>query len=179
MKKKTLFSLAGMCLLLLSSVAAIGQLTNARVRQSQDFTFVRKPTQKNSVDFLRRNEINAAALRSFGRSYKNVTDEKWYESLDGFVALFSMRDINYQVMYTKKGDWMGTIRSYQESNMSPDVRHLVKRTYYDYDINLVQEIEKPLNPTTYIIQLIGKTEIIKLAVCNDELTVLQTFTKSE
>ena len=179
MKKKILFGLAGICLLLISSLVAIGQLTNAGVRQSEDFTFARKPTQNNSVDFLRRNEINAAALRSFVRSYKNVTDEKWYETPGGLVAVFSMRDINCQVMYTKKGDWTGSIRSYQENNLCRDVRHLVKRTYYDYDINLVQEIERPLNPTTYIIQLIGKTEIIKLAVCNDELTVLQTFKKSE
>jgi len=179
MKRKTLWALAGICLLLISSVVAIGQLTNAGVRSSEDFTFARKATQKNSADFLRRNEINAAVLRSFIKAFKNVTDEKWHESPDGFVAMFTLRDINYQVMYTKKGDWTGTIRSYRENDLSPDVRHLVKRTYYDYDINLVQEIDKPLNPATYIIQLIGKTEILKVGVCNDEMTVLQTFKKSE
>lgn len=164
---------------MISSGVAIGQLTNAGARPSEDFTFVRKPASKNSVDFLHRNAVNATAIRNFIRSYKNVTDEKWFELEDGFVAMFSLDDIDYQARYTKKGNWVGTIRSYRENKLSSDVRHLVKSTYYDYDINLVQDIERPRNPLTYVIQLIGKTEIIKLRVCDDEITVLQTFKKSE
>ena len=113
------------------------------------------------------------------RSYKDVSGEKWFEMKSGFVAMFSLDDIDYQVAYNKKGNWIRTIRSYGEVKLSQDLRHTIKSIYYDYDINRVQEIEKPVDPIAYIIQLVGKTELINLRICDGEMTVLQKFNKSK
>ena len=98
---------------------------------------------------------------------------------EGFVAMFNYNDMDYQVAYTKKGNLLRTIRSYNEDNMPTDVRHIVKSTYYDYEITRVHEIEIPLNPITYVVQLLGKKELINLKIYDGEIEVLQKFNKSK
>jgi hypothetical protein len=63
--------------------------------------------------------------------------------------------------------------------MPKDLRHIVKSTYYDYAINLVQEIERPNESTVYLIQLTDKTALINLKVCDEEVEEVQRFKKSE
>jgi hypothetical protein len=178
MKKTLLSQVTGFLLLLVPWMMVKGQLTNTGVPLPGGFTFVRKSEAKKSTDFHRESRIDPRVLRSFVSSYANVQDETWFELPDGFVAMFKLEGIDHQVRYSKKGSWIYTIRTYPEEKLSHDVRHIVKSTYYDYTINSVQEIEKPLEPVTYIIQLLGKTELINLRVCDDEVTVLQRFKKS-
>jgi Putative beta-lactamase-inhibitor-like, PepSY-like len=174
MKKIILGSITGIFLMLLAGTAS-AQL----VQSPGDFAFFKEPASKNSSHVAKETRVSARVMRDFLKSYKNVSDEKWIELRDAFVALFNLDEIDYQVAYAKNGNWIRTIRSYQENNLPQDVRHMVKSTYYDYDINLVQEIEKPRDPLVYIIQLIGNTEIIKLIVCDGEITRLQKFRKSK
>ena len=100
--------------------------------------------------------MNPPVIRSFLKIYKDVSGEKWIEVKEGFVAMFNYNGMDYQVAYTKKGNLLRTIRSYNEDKMPADLRHLVKSTYYDYAITRVHEIEIPLNPITYVVQLLGK-----------------------
>ena len=106
-------------------------------------------------------------------------NEKWFQVEEGFVAMFNLHDIDYQVAYDKKGNSLRTIRTYDETKMSQDLRHLVKSNYYDYEINLVQEVERPNSPTIFAIQLLGKIKVINLSVCDGVMEILQEFNKSE
>ena len=88
--------------------------------------------------------VNPPVIRNFLKTYKDVSGEKWIEVKEGFVAMFNYNGMDYQVAYTKKGNLLRTIRSYSEDKMPPDLRHIVKSTYYDYEITRVHEIEIPL-----------------------------------
>jgi hypothetical protein len=55
---------------------------------------------------------------------------------------------------------------------------MVKDSYYDYNITLVEEIERRGYPLTYIILLEGKSSSINLPVCNGEMDEWQKFNKS-
>ena len=178
MKKNLLTGFTGIFLLLVICITSNGQLGSSSMQASGHFEFFKNTNSKNSPAFIDRNNVNVRVVKNFVRSYKDVSGEKWFEMKSGFVAMFSLDDIDYQVAYNKKGNWIRTIRSYGEVKLSQDLRHTIKSTYYDYDINRVQEIEKPIDPIAYIIQLVGKTELINLRICDGEMTVLQKFNKS-
>jgi hypothetical protein len=176
MKNIFLTSMAGIGLSISICLPANGQLASNDVRPSRDFTFYKNLDSKNYAGPV---EVNARVIRSFVKTYTNVSDEKWFELRHGIVAMFRLDDVDYQVAYDKKGNLLRTIRTYREGKLSRDVRHAVKTVYYDYDINVVQEIEIPLDPVVYIVQLLGKTELINISVCNGETAVLQKFNRSE
>ena len=136
-----------------------------------------KTEPENSPGFVGR--VNPPVIRSFLKTYKDVSDEKWIEVKDGFVAMFNYNGMDYQVAYTKKGNLLRTIRSYNEDKMPTDLRHIVKSNYYDYEITRVHEIEIPLYPIIYVVQLVGKKELMNLGIYDGEIEVLQKFNKSK
>jgi len=176
MKKNLLTGFTGIFLLLAICITASGQIASSNIQPSGDFISPGEPVSSASID---RNNVNSRVIKNFVRSYKDVSGEKWFELKGGFVAMFNLDDMDCQVAYDKKGNWLRTIRSYGEAKLSQDLRHTIKSIYYDYDINRVQEIEKPVDPIAYIIQLVGKTELINLRICDGEMTVLQKFNKSK
>jgi hypothetical protein len=176
MKKNLLTGFTGLFLILVVSIAANGQIASTdNMQPSGDIISSAKPNS----DPIASSKVHQKAVKDLAKSFKSLTGEKWYVLRDGFVAMFSLNGSDHQVCYDKKGNWLLTIRSYGEANLDHDVRHIVKSTYYDYEINLVQEVETPTAPKIYIVQLVSKTEIVSVKVIDGEMQVLQKFIKSE
>jgi hypothetical protein len=173
------------CLMLIVTASTIfdpgayGQVAVTDLRSSNGISSAENSVPKNVSGTIDRNDVNSKAVKNFVRSYKNVSNEIWFDIQDGFVAKFTLTDIVYLVYYDRKGYWLHTIRTYNESKLPQDIRHLVKSSYYDYTIMVVQELEKPLNTLTYIIHMEGKTNWINLRVCNGEMDEWQEFIKSK
>ena len=178
--KKTIFTGLGIILPMLAiSLTSYGQATKTGLRLSYNIPSVGSSTSKANVSTLHRGDVRSKAVRNFVRVYKNISDEKWYEIPDALMALFTVNDIDYRVDYDKKGNWLHTMRTYSENKLPGDIRHLVKSSYYDYNITFVQEIEKPREPFTYVVHLEGKTKLINLRVSSGEIDQWQKFDKSE
>lgn len=177
MKKILLSSISGVCLLISTATKVNGQIASNHVKPAGRFSVLNKPELRNYPGLGGR--VSPTVVRSFLKTYKDVSDEQWIEVKEGFVALFNFNGMDYQVAYGKKGALLRTIRSYDEEKMPGDIRHIVKSTYYDYQINRVHEIETPFNPVTYVIQLIGKKEVINLGVQDGEMEELEKFKKSK
>jgi hypothetical protein len=177
MKKILFSSISGTCLLISTVIAVNGQFASTHVRPAGRFLILNKTESENSPGFVGR--VSPPVIRSFLKTYKDVSDEKWIEVKEGFVAMFNYNGMDYQVAYTKKGNLLRTIRSYNEDKMPTDLRHIVKSNYYDYEITRVHEIEIPLDPITYVVQLVGKKELINLGIYDGEIEVLQKFNKSK
>src|SRR5580765_1574269 len=177
MKKVFLANVSGICLLISTALAVNGQLASSHARPPGRFIILNKTEPGNSPGFVGR--VNPTVMRNFLKTYKDVSGEKWIEVKDGFVATFNYNGMDYQVAYTKKGNLLRTIRSYSEDKMPTDLRHIVKSTYYDYEINRVHEIETPLDPVTYVVQLVGKKELISLGIYDGQIEVLKQFNKSK
>jgi len=133
--------------------------------------------EKNTVP----NAVSTKAIRNFKKLFKNVSDEKWYEMPDGYRVKFSKKDnqssVSYKVDYDKEGNWMHTIRSYDEKELAKNIRDRVKTTYFDYSIILVDEVIMPLNQSTYVIHLEGATNWINVRIANGEMDELQKYNK--
>ena len=174
MKEYLLTGFAGVFLLLVACICANGQPAAANMRLSPQNSI-----SKNAVIAADRNTVNPKAVRDFTRSYKNVSNEKWYQLPHALVVTFSRDTINYQVEYDRKGAWLYAIRIYNENTLPKDIRYLVKSSYFDYAIRLVHEIETPRRTFTYIVLLEGTTELINLRVSDGEMDEWQKFKKSE
>jgi len=186
--KRISFTGLGITLPMLAiSLISYGQTTKTGLGVSNNISSAESSASKTKVSTLDRSDVRSKAVREFVRSYKNVSNEKWYNTQDGFIAMFILDDINYRVDYDKKGIWLHTIRTYNENKLPSDVRHLVKSSYYDYNIIVVQEIEIPWEPFmdfptdlfTYIVHLEGKTKLINLRVSNGEMDEWEKFDKSK
>jgi len=177
MKKILLSSVSGICLLISTATTVNGQIASNHVKPGGRFAVLNKPDLRNSPGLGGR--VSPTVIRSFLKTYKDVSDEQWIQVKEGFVALFNFNGMNYQVAYDKKGNLLRTNRSYDEEKMPGDIRHIVKSTYYDYQINRVHEIATPFNPPTYVIQLVGTKEVINLVVQDEEMEELEKFNKSK
>lgn len=122
------------------------------------------------------NEINAQATRNFMRDYKNTADVKWFEAGDGLVVYFTIEGVKTKVYYTKKGNYECRVRSYYENNLAPAVRHLVKSTYYDFNIYCITEINAS-GKTAYFLNLESKTSWKMIKVVDNEMEVTQEYKK--
>lgn len=175
MKKNLFISLPGILLSLALSMTAAGQVASSNMQPSDNFISSAKP-KSGSIES---SKVSQKAVKDLAKTFKNVSDESWYPAQNGFVAMFNQDGIDHVVSYDKKGNWLFTVRSYGESKLPEDIRRIAKSTYYDYDINLVQEVEKPITPRAYIIQLVSNTELINLRICDGEMVVLHKFNKSK
>ena len=133
-------------------------------------------TPANSPGFFYRNDINIKAVRNFLREYKNVAGAEWYRSGNGFVVHCNMNGFKTKVFYDKKGNYECLTRIYAEAQLPRDIRHLVKRTFYDFSIYRVFEITRKEN-TVYIVTMEDKTSWKKIKVENGELKVMYEESK--
>ena len=122
--------------------------------------------------------VMSKAVRNFKKIFKNVSNEKWYEMPDGYRVNFTAKDIRCRLDYDKNGNWMHTIRYYDEKKLPLEVRRLVVSNYLDYSIRTVEEIETPRNSIFYVIHLEGETNWINIKVSDNEINELEKIKKS-
>src|SRR5258708_39008512 len=98
---------------------------------------------------------DAAAIKATGQFWNTFGEsrgEKWYPLTNGFLAEFAEKNVQVKVVYSKKGNWVYTLRQYSESELPAEVREQVKSRYYDDTITWVKEVIQPQN-TVYLIHI--------------------------
>ena len=132
---------------------------------------------KNSMNEL---AISPRAIKDFMNTHKNVTGESWMKTKDGFSVRFNSDDVRTTIFYDKKGNWSGSIKIYGEEKLLREVRHVVKSTYYDYNIVYAQEIETTDSDgvPTYVVCVEDKTKIKMIRIRDGEMSVWKEFTKT-
>jgi hypothetical protein len=123
-------------------------------------------------------DINARALKEFSKTFKTVTDASWYEMTDGkgYVAKFKQDGIETRVNYDRKGRWTATILTYTEAHLPRDIRHMVKRNYYDYTIFLVQEVHVG-DKTAYLVKIEDEKTFKTIRVVDGEMDEYESYNK--
>jgi hypothetical protein len=122
------------------------------------------------------NEVNTKALRYFKKQYKDINNEKWYTLTNGYLAEFNGSSSNNLVVYDKKGNWKFTISYYDEKNLPPEIRSIVKPVYYDYTISRVEEIHVD-DKIIYLVHIQNETSLKTVRVCNGEMELMEEFNK--
>ena len=181
-KNKTKKMKKNLIALTIVSVATLVGISGASaqiVSNSSSLKYQMNATKtKNSMNELE--NINPRALKNFSDNYKNVSDQSWMKIKGGFSVRFTSDDVRTTVLYDSKGFWVSSIKYYSEEKMRHEVRHIVKSTYYDYNIIYTQEIETAdtKGMPTYIICLEDKSNIKMIRVCDGEMDIWKEFTKA-
>jgi hypothetical protein len=120
--------------------------------------------------------IDQKAMRDFRKTFKDINNEKWYILSNGFVAEFLNDDIKNVVVYDKKGNWLFSICYYNEKKLAPDIRAIIKGTYYDYTITRVEEIHVP-EKIIYLVHMEDQTTWKNVRVSDGEMELIEDFSK--
>jgi len=155
---------------------AAGSNVNAQTTKNISFLTDVKTMEKAMALSEPSDAINSRAKRDFRRSYPDVDDAQWYAFKDVFAAKFNDDGYEHMVTYNRVGDWQYTISNYDEKKLDENVRALVKSTYYDYTITLVQEITLH-DQTIYVIHMQDATTWKTLKVADGEMSILEDFNK--
>jgi len=125
-----------------------------------------------------RNDIRSVALRHFINTYGEGLNAEWNLTSFGFRAEFRKEAIKYLVDYNRGGLWLSTIRFYGEKDMPQDIRRIVKSVYFDYDIELVSEVNYA-KQVVYHVNIQDETSLKKLIVMDGEMTVEAEYTRAD
>jgi hypothetical protein len=155
---------------------AVGSRANAQTTKNISFITDVKSLEKVLSLHEPNSMINTKAMRDFKKTYPNVDGEKWYSFKDGFAAKFSEDGIQHMVTYNRIGDWLYTISYYDEKQLPSETRAMVKGTYYDYKITLVEEITLR-QQTIYLVHIEDETTWKTVRVSDSEMTVIEDFNK--
>ena len=107
MKKTIFIRVVTPLSMLVISLASYGQATVTGLRFSNPAVPAGDTISKTAAHASNRDDINSKAMKNFGRSFKKVFNEKWYEIDDALIATFTLDDISYRVDYCKKATGFG------------------------------------------------------------------------
>ena len=168
--------------LVITGVATLAGINKANaqiVSNSSSLEYQVNATEtKNSMNEL---AISPRAIKDFMNTHKNVTGESWMKTKDGFSVRFNSDDVRTTIYYDKKGNWSGSIKIYGEEKLLREVRHVVKSTYYDYNIVYAQEIETTDSDgvPTYVVCVEDKTKIKMIRISAGEMSEWKEYTKTK
>lgn len=134
------------------------------------------PATNKSSRILRDREVNVLAARDFNKNFQNAQDVKWVDGKNGLSVYFKLDGFNMRSTYDKKGKEEYTLKYYDETKMSPSLRHLVKSTYYDYKIVLVTEITRNSN-LSFVVKMEGEKEYLTLKIFDGDIIEYEKISK--
>jgi hypothetical protein len=176
--KKILFSSALSILVLITSYESKAQDIAGRISPaSSKPTRVIDPAKHESYRILSPTEVNVAAARDFNKTYGSAEEVTWVSGNNGASVYFKFRGMKMRSTYDKKGHREYTLKYYSEAEMPMELRHLVKSSYYDYNIDLVTEVQRNLK-TSYLVKMQSSNEILTLKVVDGEIALYERLEKA-
>ena len=172
MKKKYVFVAAIFMMMVAAGHDAVGQASNR-------FSFMNDAKSLEKVMALvdPPELIHAKVLRDFKRKFPQAAGEKWYSVQEGFLLAFNLDGKQHVVSYDRRGIWEYSISYGGEKNLPLDVRAMVKKAYYSYTINGIEEILVP-NQTMYTVLLQDEYTWKKVMVSDGELRLMENFVRN-
>jgi hypothetical protein len=122
--------------------------------------------------------LNRKAESSFKKVYQSASGAEW-SMLENksLVCRFHLNNIICRAFYTPQGNWTYTISGYGGSRLDKTVAERIASVYYNSTIVYVNQIDLVNEKTFYIVEIQDKNSIRKLRVNEDEMEVVQEFTK--
>ena len=121
--------------------------------------------------------VNPRALKNFLDEYKEFDSVRWYQSDMGSVASFIWDEVQVLTYYDKYGNRFEKRKIYKENRLPIEVRNLVKRRYYDYEIIGVVELVKP-KQSIYMVTMEDRNRYVQVKVIDMEMELVRRFFKS-
>ena len=121
--------------------------------------------------------VHARALSDFQIRFNDVTQVQWFSDATGFTSYFMKDGYNDRAFYGKNGRWKFSLLYETEHQLPKDIRAAVKSVYYDWNINVVVEVQST-EGKGYVIYLEDNSKIRMVKVNADrELEIMMDLDK--
>lgn len=170
--------------LLFTSLSFISAATFSAPANAQEFALNKSaaiavnPYPDKASKFVDETDVNINAVRDFTRNFKSATSVKWVRNENGTSVYFEIDGVKMRSSYNTKGKKEYTLKYYDESRLPPDIRHLVRSTYYDYRIAIVTEVVRNEH-VLYLVKMENDTAYLTIKVDDGELSVFEKTTKGK
>jgi len=122
--------------------------------------------------------INVRAIKDFKGRFNKATDERWCRLEKGFCASFIQDGLKVRAYYDTRGHWQASLTYCDEFQLPHFIRDIVKRTWYDLAITVVNIVEVPEHKA-YLVHLEDKYTLKIVRVSEDgEMDVLNDYIKT-
>jgi hypothetical protein len=120
---------------------------------------------------------NARALKDFQHRFSDVGEAKWYSDEKGFYSYFRKDGFIDRAFYNKNGSWSYSIFYETEDKLPWDLRATVKSVYFDWTINVAEEI-RTNEGMVYLIYMEDKSNFRVLSVnADNEMETINNMVK--
>lgn len=158
-------------LIVIMFTAFLSSVFTLSAQSSVDFGYT-----KPSLSGKRIIAPNFQADKHFRNYFKRAINETWVEKEDGYRVRFYENDIRFMIDYNKKGEWISTIKSYDETLLSKEIANAVMTQFLGYSIVHVIEIHtKKVN--LHLVKIENKYLLKTVRVINGEMDVLEEYRK--
>ena len=143
-------------------------------------SYAKKIVDENATPDVDVNAVNKRAFRDFQRTYPSIANVNWYHTEDGgWLAIFDDGSVRTVAAYNHGGLLNHTIRYYDESKLSKDVRGIAKSVYYDFKINRVANIilPDPQANEIYMLYMESETELKVVTIAGREIVQVRDYVK--
>jgi hypothetical protein len=121
--------------------------------------------------------INIKAIKDFQGRFNQASNTMWFSDRNGYVSYFILNGYGDRAFYDKKGHWQFSLIFYGEDKLPRDIRAIVKSTYYDLNITLVEEVQTN-EGMAYMVHLEDKANIKIVKLNSDgEMETVQELVK--
>lgn len=124
------------------------------------------------------NSINKKIARDFSRNFSSASDISIFTDASSSTLVSCKVDgVQNRITYDKRGNFVSNLRYYDQEGLPKDVRHQVRRTWYDYAIVYVVEVNYN-QKTAFVITLEDRSSWKKIKVVDGEMEVMEEFIKN-
>jgi hypothetical protein len=119
----------------------------------------------------------AKLLKAFNSSFPNAHNVKWHEDDKGFLASFKESDMLVKVNYDKNGEFVSSLRYYQENKLPLNVLMSLKKRFPDKQTYGVTEVTTIDAVNYYVKMQDDKRWYTVKSDANGNLQVVEKFKK--
>ena len=118
-------------------------------------------------------KVNARALKDFQIRFSGVSDARWFSDENGYYSYFNKDGFNDRAFYNRNGRWLYSLIYKTEDKLPKDVRTSIKSVYFDWTINVVEEI-RTNDGMVYVVYLEDKSNfrVLKVSAENEIETMV-------
>jgi hypothetical protein len=134
------------------------------------------PFPEKKTRIISEMDVDMHAVRDFRKNFANATDVQWVRTDNGTSVYFMNEGKRMRSSYNFKGNREYTLKYYDESGMSQNLRHRVKSNYYDHKIVIVTEVARN-NQVYYLVKMENPKEYLTLRITDDDMSVFEKINK--
>ena len=121
--------------------------------------------------------VSARAYKDFQSRFNDVSKSAWFSDESGYYAYFTKDGFSDRAFYNKNGHWQYSLIYRTEDKLPEEVRTVIKSVYFDWTINVVEEI-RSTEGMGYFVYLENKSNLRILKVNGDnEMETMVDFVK--